>query len=169
MPTATQNDKLLIVYYSFSGITQSIAERLREKTSAVLYAIETAEPYNKHTLVDVAKKELEQKRLPALKYPVPSMAAYDTILVGGPVWWYTVATPVMKFLEQADFAGKKTAAFCTHEGGVGTYFEDFQKQAKNAHVLPGIDLFSPNRRGSANAEKACDAWLSSLGLLSRKV
>jgi flavodoxin len=89
------------------------------------------------------------------------MSPYDLVLVGGPVWWYTVSTPVMSFLKQADFAGKRVAAFCTHEGGLGKTFPHFKQQAKNAVVLDGLDLYKPQTRKS-DTDKALDSWLDKL-------
>lgn len=157
-----QNDPhVLIAVYSYSGVTRRVAEMLREKTSGVLFHIETVADYAKKTVIEDVKKELESGRLPALKQDAPPLAPYDLVLVGGPVWWYTVATPVMAFMQQADFKGKRTAAFCTHEGGVGRYFTDYEKQARNGEVLQGIELFSPFRSGK-NVEATLDAWLASL-------
>ena len=83
-------------------------------------------------------------------------------MVGSPVWWYTVSTPVMSFLKQADFAGKKVSAFCTHEGGIRRFFPDFRNQAKNAVVLEGLDLYKPRQAEEGEVHKALDLWLRKL-------
>ena len=155
--------KVLVVYYSNSGNTKAVAEKLQAKTGADVYRLETVRTYpaEHKALTDEAKRELEENDLPALKGALPDMSSYDLILVGGPVWWYTVATPVMQFLDQADFAGKKTAAFCTHAGGVGMYFPHFKEQAKNAIVLEGLSLLG-NTADEASTDKAIDAWLAKL-------
>jgi len=161
----TKNDtKILIVYYSHTGTTKSIAEKIQEKTGADMLEIKTLRTYPAEysALTEEAKRELNANNLPALTGKAPDMSPYDLVLVGGPVWWYTVSTPVMSFLREADFAGRKAAAFCTHEGGVGKTFADFKKQAKNAVVLEGIDLYSPWRARKGEVDKALDAWLGSL-------
>jgi flavodoxin len=164
-PYADSGLKILVAYYSYSGSTRKIAQRLREKTYGVLYPLDTAIPYSSHTIIKDAKRELEQGNLPALKYPIPSMSSYDLILVGGPVWWYTVATPLMSFLRSADFADRKVAAFCTHKGGVGSYFQDFQRQAKNAEILDGLELYIPRRLDNRSTDDALNAWLGKFGIL----
>ena len=155
--------KVLIVYYSYSGNTKAVAEKLQAKTGGDVYRLETVRTYpSEHkALTDEAKRELEENDLPALSGTLPDLSSYDLILVGGPVWWYTVATPVMQFLAQADFAGKKTAAFCTHGGGVGQYFPHFKEQAQNAVVLEGLALWG-NQVKDAATDKALDAWLAKL-------
>lgn len=152
--------KTLIVFYSLSGVTRRIAEILQSKTQADMVEIETLRTYTSDH--NEPKKELDTGQLPELKSPPPDMSGYDLILVGGPVWWYTVATPVMRFLQQADFQGKKVAAFCTHMGGLGQYFPHFQKQASHAEVMDGLDIFKPTRSKAAATEAALDEWLGKL-------
>ena len=160
----TQNGKVLVIYYSLTGNTRSIAEMIQEKTGGDVFEIETVENYpaDYSGIIAEAKRELETGELPALKKSPPDMSSYDLILVGSPVWWYTVATPVMRFLKQADFAGKKVSAFCTHEGGIGKFFPHFKEQAKNAVVLEGLDLYKPRQARKGEVDKAVDSWLSKL-------
>lgn len=161
---ARGGEKVLIIYYSLSNVTHGIAEKLQAKTGGDLYRIETVKTYpdKPPRLYDEPKEELEQHNLPELKGTPPELSSYDLILVGGPVWWYTVPPPIMKFLETADFAGKKTAAFCTHEGAAGKFFPHFKEQAKNAVVLDGIDFFKPGSAREGEVDKRLDAWLDSL-------
>jgi flavodoxin len=156
-----QNEKVLVIYYSLSGNTRSIAELIRERTGGDVFEIETVKDYpaDYQGTVDEAKRELETGDLPTLKKSPPDMSSYDLILVGSPVWWYTVSTPVMSFLKQADLANKNVSAFCTHEGAVGRFFPDFQQQARNAVVLKGLDLYMSRKD---EFSKALDLWLSKL-------
>jgi flavodoxin len=162
--TGTGREKMLIIYYSHTGNTKYIAEKIREKTGGDVFAIETVKTYPAEysALTEEAKRELQAGDLPGLKKNPPDMSSYDLILVGGPVWWYTVATPVMSFLRKADFAGKKVSAFCTHEGGIGKYFSHFKEQAKNAVVLEGLDLYKPRQARKGEVDKALDSWLGKL-------
>ena len=160
----SRSTKMLIIYYSLTGNTKRIAEKIREKTGGDVFEIETVRTYPSEysALTEEAKRELQSDDLPALKKGPPDISSYDLILVGSPVWWYTVSTPVMSFLRQADFAGKKVAAFCTNEGGVGKFFPHFKKQAKNAIVLEGLDLFKPQQARKEEVDQALDAWIGKL-------
>ncbi len=164
MTGANKGTRVLVIYYSLTGNTRSIAEMIREKTGGDVFEIETVKNYpaDYSECIQDAKKELQRRELPALKKSPPDMSSYDLVLVGSPVWWYTVSTPVMRFLTQADFAGKKVAAFCTHEGGVGKFFPHFQEQAKNAVVLEGLDLYKPRQAEEGEVSKALDSWLGKL-------
>jgi flavodoxin len=162
--TAAGSTKVLVVYYSLTGNTKSVAERIREKTGGEVFEIETVKNYpaGYSECIEEAKRELQTRELPALKKSPPDMSSYDLIFVGSPVWWYTVSTPVMRFLKQADFAGKKVSAFCTHEGGIGKFFPHFQEQAQNAFVLEGLDLYKPRQTDEGEVHQALDLWLSKL-------
>ncbi|MDL2283536.1 NAD(P)H-dependent oxidoreductase [Oxalobacter sp. OttesenSCG-928-P03] len=153
--------KVLIVYFSLTGNTDTIAQALQKKTGADLFRIETVNPYPAaySGVTEIAKKELETGNLPALKALPSNLDAYDLILVGSPVWWYTVSTPVMSMLQQVDFQGKKVAAFSTHGGGPGNFFSDFKKQAKNAVVLEGYEVYKPKNKSDIQISESLDAWL----------
>jgi len=162
--SGTGRTKMLIIYYSLTGNTKYIAEQVRKKTGGDVFEIETVKTYPAEysALTEEAKRELQTGDLPALKKNPPDMSSYDLILVGSPVWWYTVSTPVMSFFRQAGFAGKKVSAFCTHEGGIGKFFPDFKEQAKNAVVLEGLDLYNVRQARRGEFDKALDSWLSKL-------
>lgn len=156
---------VLVAYYSYSGGVKAVAQALREKTCGVLYGVETRKQYAKRTVVEEAIQELREGTRPALKHAIPSMTSYDFILVGGPVWEYTVPSPLMTFLHGADFLGKNIAAFCTHEGGVGSFFLDFKSQARNAEMMDGLELPFVRRSAESLIDTALDAWLAKLGLV----
>ena len=158
------SQKVLIIYFSLTGNTDYIARELQKKTGADIVRIETvnAYPTEYKTVTEIAKKEKETGNLPALKKLPPDMGSYDLILVGSPVWWYTVSTPVMSLLKQVDFQGKKIAAFSTHGGGLGNFFSDFKKQARNAVVLDGYEVYKPRDKSEIQISESLDTWLRSL-------
>ena len=65
---------------------------------------------------------------------------YDTIILGTPVWWYTMAPPVRSFLKNNDLSGKTIIPFITNGGWIGTTLEDINKLTKGAHVKNEIDI-----------------------------
>ena len=161
---AAQSSNVLVVYFSLTGNTKPVAERIQRMTGADLFVIETVRSYplERPARTEEPKKELASGIWPALKNPPPDMSAYDLILVGGPVWWYTVSTPVRSFLQQADFAGKKVAPFMTHDGGKGDYFKYFRENARNAVVLDGLDFYRPFNESDAALHDKIQHWLNKL-------
>jgi len=136
------NQKVLIVYYSKTGNTKAVAEMIQGKTDGDIYRIETVRTYPRErpAAAEIPRQELESGNLPDLKGQLPDLSNYDLIIVGSPVWWYTVSTPVMRFLKETDFAGKKTAAFNTNAGGVGQFHQHFKAQARNALTYDGVSF-----------------------------
>ncbi|MDR1696383.1 MAG: hypothetical protein LBR69_07150 [Endomicrobium sp.] len=132
---AVQKDlgKVLVVYYSLSGKTKDIAERIKAKTNADIYEIKTKEPMpSGRALYMGVRKQIKTKKYPEIETNFPDFENYDLIFAGSPVWWYTAATPVLAFLEQADFKGKKVVPFSTQGSNEGTFEKDFKANAKNA-------------------------------------
>ncbi len=116
--------KTLVAYFSASGTTARVAKELAQAVDADLYEIKPAVPYTKADLNWMDKKsrssvEMNDKSSrPALADQEVYMAAYDTILLGFPIWWYVAPTIINSFLERYDFSGKKIVLFAT-SGGSG--------------------------------------------------
>ena len=116
--------KTLVAYFSASGTTARVAKELAQTVGADLYEIKPAVPYTKADLNWMNKKsrssvEMNDKSSrPALADRDADIAAFDTILLGFPIWWYVAPTIINSFLESYDFSGKKIVLFAT-SGGSG--------------------------------------------------
>lgn len=133
----TPNSKVLIAYYSWSGNTQKVAEAIAEKTGGTLFRIETVEAYptDYHATTEQAKKEINDGYRPKLKDKVADISQYDTIFIGSPNWWGTIAPAVSTFLASYDLSGKKVIPFITHgSGGIQNTVKDLTTQCKGCIV-----------------------------------
>ncbi len=116
--------KTLVAYFSASGTTARVAKELAEVIGADIYEIKPAVPYTKADLNWMDKKsrssvEMNDKSSrPALADRSADISAYDTVLLGFPIWWYVAPTIINSFLESYDFSGKKIVLFAT-SGGSG--------------------------------------------------
>lgn len=155
--------RTLIVYYSLSGQTKDIAERIQKMTGGELFAIKTVEKINRVPWFYLTlRKQLKDKVYPELSTEVPDFSQYDTIFVGGPVWWYTVSTPMRAFLQEADFMGKKVVPFTTQGSNVGTYFEDFAQMAKNAKLLQSASFNNMPEKYDHAVDNKIATWINAL-------
>ncbi len=117
-------NKTLVAYFSASGTTARVAKELSQAAGADLYEIKPAVPYTNADLNWMDKKsrssiEMNDKSSrPALADKDANIAAYDTILLGFPIWWYVAPTIINSFLKSYDFSGKKIVLFAT-SGGSG--------------------------------------------------
>ena len=155
--------KTLVIYYSLSGHTKDIADRISMLTNADVYEIKTEQPLKLSPLFALKmKKQLWSKEYPALIQDFPDAANYDTIFVGAPIWWYTAATPVLAFLNQYDFKGKKVVPFSTQGSNFGTYFKDFAATAKNAQLQKGASFNNLPKKYDDAVDNKVTQWLNNL-------
>ncbi len=116
--------KILVAYFSASGVTKKAAENLAQAAGADLYEIRPAVPYTPADLDWMDKKsrssvEMNDKSSrPAIADSNVEISQYDTIFLGFPIWWYVAPTIVNSFLESYDFSRKRIILFAT-SGGSG--------------------------------------------------
>ncbi len=151
--------KTLVAYFSASGTTAQVAKELAQAAGADLYEIKPAVPYTKADLnwMDKSSRssvEMKDKSSrPALADADAPVAAYDTILLGFPIWWYVAPTIINSFLERYDFSGKKIVLFATSGGsGFGQTVAGLKPSvAADADIVEGKLL---NGRQTAESLKA---------------
>ena len=155
-----KDEKVLIVYYSYSGNTKAIAEIIKEKTNADMFQIETFKEYpaNYNDIVKLAKHEKENNINPELKKRIENISEYDLIYLGTPVWWYTMSNPVKTFILENDLSGKIIKPFCTHGGGgASSTFTDMVKFAPKTIFLDGLSVYE---RGSGSITADIEKWIN---------
>ena len=158
----------LIVYYSRSGNTRRIADLIQQEVGGTVHEIEPEAPYPRSydATVDQAKREIQIGYKPALKSDFGSVAAYDTVIVGSPNWWSTIAPPVATFLSEYDLSGKTIVPFCTHGGGgLGRIGQDIARLCSQSTVLSSFEIYGS---GGGNAQARVSAWLSSSKLSTKR-
>lgn len=156
--------KALVVYFSWSGNTEALAQEIQAQTGADVFRIETATPYpeNYNATVDQGRAELRENARPALKQAkVENLAEYDTVFIGAPNWWSSIPMPVATFLEANDFSGKTIAEFITHGGGgEARCASDLQKLCPGAKFT---DTLVVGGIRAARAQNEVKEWLASIG------
>ena len=98
--------KILVSYFSASGVTKSVAEKIANAVNGDLFEIE---PVQKYTLEDLdwtnkqSRSSIEMNNKssrPQIVNKVPNIVDYDTVILGFPVWWYTAPTIINTFIEE---------------------------------------------------------------------
>jgi len=137
-------DKVLVVYYSWSGNTQVAAEEIAKAAGAKLFAIrpKKAYPQEYRACVDQAKGECANKATPELVAWPDDLTRYDVIFVGSPNWWGTMAPPLRTFLSSPALVGKTIVPFFTHGGGGMQNCErDVRQVCAKSKVLAGDTFY----------------------------
>lgn len=154
--------KVLVVYYSLTGHTKDIAEQIAAKTGADIFEIKTVETYSSPSVYMKSKKELTSKNYPELQGSLPNVADYDTIFVGGPVWWYTMAPALYSYLKVTDFGGTRVVPYSTQGSNFGSFYKDFADMAKNAQILPSENFNNIDEKYKEQVSNKINAWLNKL-------
>lgn len=178
------DSKILVAYFSATGTTQRVAERIVELTSADVYRIEAAEPYatNPYDDSDRIQNEAYNDLRPGVANlpDAETIAQYDTIFIGSPCWWHQPAMVVCTFLEAYDLKDKLIVPFITY--GATTYLnESMQKIYKSTsgstHIPENLpedfdpeDITTPGRPDDAGIDmpgnaNGTEAWLKRIGII----
>jgi flavodoxin len=159
--------KVLVVYYSWSnGNTRKIAELVQKALGADIAEIETVKPYtgSYDEVVNQGQKEVNRGYKPEIKPLGVNLAEYDTVVVGTPTWWYTMAPAVLTFLSNANLAGKKVALFQTHGGWPGHTLTDMKELCADATII-SEKAIQFDSTGGAHLETSLieiGSWISEL-------
>ncbi len=161
MAEAKSNKKVLVAYFSASGVTAGVADKLSKAIGADLFEIKPAQPYTTADLDWTNKKSRSSVEMddrssrPAIANKVTDMSKYDVIFVGFPIWWYREPSIIDTFMESYDFSGKQVIPFATSGGsGMGDSGSIMQKLAPKAKVDSG------KRFSSGVSEKILKDWAS---------
>ena len=137
-------NRILVAYFSASGVTAKVAELLSETIGADLFAIEPEVPYTDADLNWMDKESRSSVEMndpasrPVIARKRDNMDEYDTIYVGFPIWWYVAPTIINTFLESYDLTGKTVIPFATSGGSdMGKTNEKLLHSCKNAILLEG--------------------------------
>lgn len=154
---------ILIAYFSWSGNTRKIAELIHRETGGTIFEIQPEKPYpsSYNATVEQAKREIQQGYKPPLKTKLDSIELYDTVFIGSPNWWSTIAPPVATFLSEYDFSGKSIVPFCSHGGGgQGRVVRDIVKLCPKSNVL---EPFIVHGGGTGDIQSKISEWLHKIG------
>lgn len=164
--TSTGNGKTLVVYYSASGNTKDVAEKIAKITEADLFEIEPVEPYTDDDLdwtdddsrVSREHDDESLRDVELVSTTVDNWDSYDTVYIGYPIWWGIAAWPVDGFVEANDFTGKTVIPFCTSSSS------DLGESGKLLAEAAGTGTWLEGQRFSSSAsEEAVQAWIEDLG------
>ena len=136
--------KVLVAYFSATGTTAGVADKLAKVTGGELFEIKPAQPYSEADLDwrnNQSRSSVEMADMnsrPKIASKVENMSQYNVVFIGFPIWWYREPSIIDTFMESYDFAGKTVIPFATSgSSGMGKSGENMQKLAPNAKVFEG--------------------------------
>ena len=164
---ASTGGKVLVVYYSATGSTKAVAEKIATLTGGDLFELKPAEEYtsadldynNSSSRVCREHDNADLRDVALVSDTVDNFDAYSEVLIGYPIWWGIAAWPVNQFVENNDFTGQNVIPFCTSaSSGLGDSGNLLEEMA-------GTGNWQEGKRFSSNAsEKEVQDWVESLNL-----
>ena len=136
--------KVLIAYFSASGVTKNIAQKIANENDYDIFEIVPEEIYTSEDLDWTDKNSRSTKEMNDKSFRPPiaqscDVSGYDTIVIGFPVWWYTAPTIINTFIESTDLEGKTIKAFCTSGGsGIDKCVSDLQATYPELNFSEGM-------------------------------
>ena len=160
---AADHKEVLVVYFSATGTTRGVAERIAKVTDADIYEIVPAEPYTSDDLnwndknSRTTHEQNDKSSRPEIAGDRISLEGYTTIYIGFPIWWGEEPRIMDTFVESYDFTGITLIPFCTSGGsGIG-------RSGPNMEALAGTGTWLEGARHSGNISEAdIEAWISGL-------
>ena len=160
----TQTDKdVLVVYFSATGTTKGVAEKIASLTGADLYEIKAAQEYTAEDLDwnDSDSRTTHEQNDPAVRPEIGSdpvsLEGYSTIYIGFPIWWGEEPRIMDTFVESYDFDGITMIPFCTSSSsGIGMSGKNLESNAGSGKWLDG------QRFSGSVSEDELQTWIEGL-------
>jgi flavodoxin len=160
---AETEGKVLVVYFSATGTTKGVAEKIAKLTGADLYEIVPAEPYSDADLnwndskSRTTKEQNDKTVRPEIAGEKVDLSAYRTVYIGFPIWWGEEPRIMDTFAESYEFDGITLVPFCTSSSsGIG-------RSGKNMEALSGSGTWLEGRRFAGSVSEAdLQAWIDGL-------
>lgn len=159
----TTSGNALVVYFSWSGNTRTVAESIQTQTGADIFEITPEESYTDdyNDLLDIAQEEQRNDARPAIAGNIDNIDSYDVVYLGYPNWWGDMPMILYSFLDDYDLAGKTVAPFCTSGGsGFSDSINTIKSMEPDANVLDnGLHIGDSS---ADSPEAAVTEWLSEI-------
>jgi flavodoxin len=152
--------KILVVYYSFEGNTRFAAETITRICGADIMELKPVKEISTHGFMKFVwgGRQAVMKKKPPLLPSSITPDNYDLIIIGTPVWAFTVAPPLNSFFEEYPLKDKKIALFCCHEGNFGKTFIRMRSALEGNRIIGQLDIHAPLKKNKEAAVEKIVSW-----------
>lgn len=156
--------KTLVVYYSHDGNTKFISQTMADAIEADVAELKPQKTINASGVMMFAwgVRQLVSQSEPKLLALDKNPKDYDLIIIGTPVWTYTMAPPVRTFLKHHTLSGKKIALFCCHGGDKRKTLLHMKEFLKENQIIGEFDFLEPMRHEKEVNQRKAVIWAKSL-------
>lgn len=160
-------NKILVIYYSFTGNGKKVAEYVKEKLNADILELEPEVPFSSD--YDEVVREWQNndiKRDVNIKPVNVDLSKYNKIVLITCTWWYGISPVMKKFLKDYDLSEKDIIVASSNAGWIGHCFKDYEILLPNSNINGELDLrFSAEtgrRDEMITSQKEIDRWIEKL-------
>lgn len=151
--------KILVSYFSASGVTKGVAEKVATAINGDLFEIEPVEKYTDEDLDWTNKNsrssiEMNENIKPEILNKVQNLEEYDTVCIAFPIWWYKEPTIIDKFIEENDMSDKTIYVFVT--SGSSTIDSTYKSLKSN---FPNLNFVSGKRFTGNESNEEYINWI----------
>lgn len=157
-------ERALVVYFSCTGNTKTLAEKIHNISGGDITRIIPTDPYtsadlNYNDSNSRANVEINSDARPDIEPIALNIAQYDVILLGYPIWWGQCPPPVRTFLQNNNLSGKTIIPFCTSGStGISGSLSKIRELCPNSSIKSGF-------RGTSSAtDSQIRTWLNNNNL-----
>lgn len=151
--------KILVSYFSATGTTKKVAEKVSAAVNGDLFEIE---PVNKYTDEDLnwmnkqsrSSIEMKENVKPEIVRTISNLFEYDIVCLAFPIWWYKEPTIIDKFLEENDMTGKSIYVFVTSGS---SSIDSTYKSLKNN--FPNLNFVNGKRFTGSESDDEYKTWI----------
>lgn len=157
-----ENNKL-IVYYSYTKNTEMIVKKIKEKLNCDVLEIKPVVPYsdNYDEVVRLEQNNETAKKTPPIEKIDIDLEKYKEIIIGTPVWWYTIAPVIRTFLKENNLSGKKIIPFATNGGWIGRTFKEIEELCPNSTIESKMNIVFEEKELKTPVQEL-ENWINSL-------
>ena len=152
--------KILVSYFSASGVTKKVAEKFANAVEADLFEIVPSKKYTSDDLNWMDKQsrssvEMRDNIKPDIESKVTNLEEYDTVCIAFPIWWYKEPTIIDKFLEENNMSGKNIYVFVT--SGSSPIDSTYQSLKNN---FPNLNFIDGKRYTGDESDEDYKKWIN---------
>ena len=161
--SSKENSGVLVVYFSATGTTKGVAEKIAGITDADTYEIKAAQEYTDADLnwndsnSRSTKEQNDSAARPEIGSDAISLDGYTTIYIGYPIWWGEEPRIMDTFVESYSFDGITMIPFCTSSSsGIGRSGQNLADNAGSGTWIDG------KRFGTGASEDEIRSWIDGM-------
>lgn len=157
--------KRLIIYHTYATHTRMVAKMIQEKLNCDILELKPKIPFSSdyQSVVDeYQNNSIKDKEIQIEEINV-DLDDYQEIILGTPVWWYTMTPVIASFLKKYDLSGKIIYPFATNAGWIGHTFQDIKKLCNSSVVKNGLNVLFTTKHVEnkmLTKEQEIDEWIN---------